>query len=224
MLGHPSASAMTCVAVPPREDPPRPSWRCSTALRLVPAPVPAEASTPCTLRLRFPPCSWSMRDEVGSTQANGVAMRERCGIPRVGVRKVSAARGRASRGTSRPTDTGSHRACERGGTRARHGGPSCARCCQSVERFGRGEPFLASLASPRSLRDHVYERHTAQGALGGLKRFAPQHGPGDPLRGAMVLCYLAVQEGTWESTPCALLFWCDQSFSSQSVAHRHGRW
>jgi hypothetical protein len=36
--------------------------------------------------------------------------------------------------------------------------------------------------------------------LGDLERFAPQHGPGNPLRGAMVRCYLAVQEGTWEST------------------------
>ena len=187
MLGHPSASAMTCVAVQPREDTPRPSWRCSTALRLVPAPVPAEASTPCTLRLRFPPCSWSMRDEVGSTQANGVAMRERCGTPRVGVRKVSAARGRASRGT-KP----SHRHGITQGMRQRENactprGPSCARCCQSVERFGRGESFLASPASPRSLLDHGHERHTAQGALGGLERFESQHWPGDPLHGAMVL-------------------------------------
>jgi hypothetical protein len=44
----------------------RPLWRCSTALHLVPARVPAEASTPCTLRLRFPPGAWSMRDGVGA--------------------------------------------------------------------------------------------------------------------------------------------------------------
>ena len=96
MLDTLAAAATTCVAAPPREDTTRPFWRCSTALRLVPAPVPAAASTPGTLRLRCPPCPWSMRDEVGSTQANAVAMQECYGAPRVGVRRGSAARGASS--------------------------------------------------------------------------------------------------------------------------------
>ena len=50
------------------------TWRCATAPRLVPAPVPA-ASPLDPLRLCCPLWAWSMWDGVGNLQADAVALR-----------------------------------------------------------------------------------------------------------------------------------------------------
>ena len=46
---------------------------------------------------------------------------------------------------------------------------------------------LVSLLDYLLLLDHVHTLHTCKGALGGLERFAPQHGMDDALDCAMIL-------------------------------------
>jgi hypothetical protein len=58
---------------------------------------------------------------------------------------------------------------------------------QGVELFDRGEAFWPVLPYQLAFPQHVHELNPRQGTLGGVERFEPQHGTGDPLHAAMVL-------------------------------------
>ena len=58
---------------------------------------------------------------------------------------------------------------------------------QGGERFGRREAFCPLLDHHLPFLQPVHELDADQGALGGLTRFEPPHGTGDPLHAAMIL-------------------------------------
>ena len=51
---------------------------------------------------------------------------------------------------------------------------------QGVEQFGRSEALVSPLDYQLSFLDHVHEFDADERALGGVKRFEPQHGTRDP--------------------------------------------
>jgi hypothetical protein len=59
-------------------------------------------------------------------------------------------------------------------------------CCQRIELVG-GRARLLPIVDQLPFLDHVHQLDPRQSALCSPKRFEPQHGPGDPFDGAMVL-------------------------------------